>query len=165
MSEDVRVRAMNGPWQISPDVAWADDGEIHVLALRAPHTDLPWRLPSSAAAIWEGLACGMTFGQLLEELGGDATPEVISDMEDFMAELLRRDLIRPAPEFAKAGQNDHPLATRADHRARSRTRPPGVDLCRNPRAFHQGPGGCRARIARDDPRLDGCRRSLRSPTR
>ena len=35
-------------------------------------------------------------------------PEVISDMEDFMAELLRRDLIRPAPEFAKAGQNDHP---------------------------------------------------------
>lgn len=94
MGEDGRMNAMDGPWVISPDVAWVDTEDIHVVALRPPYSALPWRLTSSAAAIWEGIADGLTRREMLAELGDSATSEIIAQVDDFLAELLRRDLIR-----------------------------------------------------------------------
>lgn len=89
------MNALDGPWQVSPDVAWVDSGEIHILALRAPYSALPWRLTGSAGAIWEGVADGLTRSQLLSQLGDMATPHVVAQIDRFVRDLLARDLIRP----------------------------------------------------------------------
>lgn len=88
----------DGPWTISPDVAWLDGEDILLLDLRPPYARLPWRLSPSAAAVWDGLASGQSVSEIIADLGDAAFPgRVAADVQAFVAELRERGYIHPHP--------------------------------------------------------------------
>lgn len=82
-----------GPWVISPDVAWVDGGDVLVLDLRPPYGGLPWRLSRSAAAIWECIAEGMTLTQIEDEFAALDDLDVPDQIRSFLDDLAGRGYI------------------------------------------------------------------------
>ncbi len=84
---------VDGPWTISPDVAWLDGEQILVLDLRAPYDRLPWRLNDTAALVWECVAAGMDRAQIAAELQAPSEPAAAAAIDTFLEELTDRGLI------------------------------------------------------------------------
>lgn len=87
-------RVSEGPWEISPDVAWVSSERVLVLDLRPPH-GRPWRLTDSAAIVWECVAAGLTFAEILAEFAEVEAPGVADDIRTFLDELTTRAYISP----------------------------------------------------------------------
>ncbi len=84
-----------GPWEISPDVAWVSGERLLVLDLRPPHGRRPWRLSDSAAVVWECVAEGMTLAEIVAEIGDVDAPGVADDIRAFLDELTAMAYIGP----------------------------------------------------------------------